>query len=288
MDSETVSANTTPTIRTAPTLGFIATSVVASAVGVVVAEFVDDLGLAIGGAVAGREPILFDTGVVFQSTGSDLAYAGGLLASLLVGAFFLLLYPASNRYDAARLTTLWIVLHCFRKGFVQLAGMPLLEGSAASRAYATLDVPAGLELIFAVGGAVGILSVALASAPAFLAYATRQKDIDTPGRRFKFTAKLALIGGVAGPLLTVPFFLGDETGFVQTLPLLGLFTIATVLAALGTTTVQIVRTPEEQRSFSWLPVAWLVVLFVVYQFVLSQGVYIPPDLAEPFATGFER
>lgn len=269
-------------MRSAPSLGFIATSVVASAVGVVVAAFVDHLGLAIGGAIAGRVPVLYHTEVVYQSPGSDLAYAGGVIAALIVGAFFLLLYPGSSSYDAARITTLWIVLHCFREGFVQLVGIPFFPDSSAAIAYQALDVPAGLDLVLSVAGVVGLLSVALASAPAFLAYARKEKDIDSPGSRVRFTAKLALVAGVAGPLLTVPFFLPDESGFVQTLPLLGLFALATVVAATGTRGVRVSST-SEPRSFSWLPVAWLVVMFLIFQLVLSRGLIIPPSVVEPFA-----
>jgi hypothetical protein len=101
-----------------------------------------------------------------------------------------------------------------------------------------------------------------------------------------FTAKLALVPGVAGPLLAVPFFLPDNgTGFIQTLPLLGLFTLATVLAAAGTRTV---RVPAEvpDRGFSWLPLGWLIFLFLLSSFLLSRGLYIPPSLDQLFVEPF--
>ena len=286
METETAT-QPAPLARAAPSLGFIATSVVGSAVGVVLAELVDNVGLAIGGWLAGRDPVLYNNGVVYQAPGSDLAYAGGLIAALVVGSVFLLLYPGSKRYDAARLTTLWIVLHCFREGFVQLAGIPFFPDSAAAAAHAGLDVPAGLDLVLSVAGVVGLLSVALASAPAFLAYARRQSEIATPPARFLFTAKLALVAGVAGPLLTVPFFLPDERGFVRTLPLFGLFTAATVLAAVGTRGVR-AGSEQERRGFSWLPVAWLVVLLVIFQLLLRRGLVVPPDLSDPLVEPFGR
>lgn len=268
--------------RTTPRLGFIGTSALASAVGVVVAALVNNIGLAAAGVMAGREPVLYHNQVVFRSGGSDLALAGGLVACLLIGAFFLTLYPGSHRYDGARLTTLWVVLHCFRQGFVQLLTIPLSETSDASLAYAALDVPAGFDLVVAVAGVVGLLSIALASAPAFLAYATRQSEISTPGRRAVFTFKLALVPGVGGPLLAVPFFLPDNgTGFIQMLPLLGLFTIATVLAAVGTRTVR-VPSGATAQGFTWLPLAWLAFLLLIFQFILGRGLYIPPNLAQPF------
>lgn len=268
--------------RTTPRLGFIGTSALASAAGVVVAALVNNIGLAVAGVITGRDPVLYHNEVVFRSGGSDLALAGGLVACLLIGAFFLTLYPGSHRYDGARLTTLWVVLHCFRQGFVQLLTIPLSETSDASLAYAALDVPAGFDLVVAVAGVVGLLSIALASAPAFLAYATRQSEISTPGRRATFTFKLALVPGVGGPLLAVPFFLPDNgTGFIQMLPFLGLFTVATVLAAVGTRTVR-VPTGATAQGFSWLPLAWLVFLLLIFQLILGRGLYIPPNLAQPF------
>lgn len=268
--------------RTTPRLGFIGTSALASAVGVVVAALVNNIGLAAAGVMAGRDPVLYHNEVVFRSGGSDLALAGGLVACLLIGAFFLTLYPGSHRYDGARLTTLWVVLHCFRQGFVQLLTIPFSETSDASLAYAALDVPAGFDLVVAVAGVVGLLSIALASAPAFLAYATRQSEISTPSRRAAFTFKLALVPGVGGPLLAVPFFLPDNgTGFIQMLPFLGLFTVATVLAAVGTRTVR-APTGATAQGFSWLPLAWLVFLILIFQIILGRGLYIPPNLEQPF------
>ncbi len=246
------------------------------------AALVDHLGVAAAGALAGRDPILYHNEILYAAGGSDLALGGGMVLSLLVGAFFLTLYPGSTRYDAARLTTLWMILHCFRQGFTQLAAMPFSPDSRVARSFATLDVPAGLDLVVATAGAVGLLAIALASAPAFLAYAQHRKDISKPQSRFLFAVKLALIPGVVGPLLSVPVFLPDNgTGFIQTLPLLGLFTVATVLAALGTRTVRI----EDQRAaqmWSWLPLGWFLFLAVVFQLVLSRGLLIPPSLADPF------
>ena len=271
-----------PRTRTTPRLGFIGTSALASAVGVVVAAFFNHIGLAVAGVVTGRDPVLYNNQVTFGSAGSDLAYVGGLVACLVAGSFFLTLYPGSRRYDAARLTTLWIVLHCFCQGFLQLATIPFSDTKDSSRAFAALDVPAGFDLVVAVAGVVGLLSVALASAPAFLAYAHRQGEISTAGARVAYTSKLALVPGVAGPLLAVPFFMPDNgTGFIQTLPLLGLFTVATVLAAMGTRTVRIGDGGQPQ-GFSWLPLAWLVALLLIFQLVLGRGLNSPPSPDNPF------
>lgn len=279
-----VETESKPRSRTAPRLGFIATSAFASAVGVVVAALVDNVGVAVAGVFADRQPVLYHNEVLYRVGGSDLALGGGMVLSLIVGAFFLTLYPGSRRYDASRLTALWIILHCFRQGFMQLAGVTFAPDSNVALAYDALEVPAGLDLVVTAAGVVGLLSVALASAPAFLTFAHRRDSISTPSRRFGFTAKLALIPGVVGPLLAVPVFLPDNgTGFIQTLPLLGLFTVATVLAALGTRNVRI-EDYREAQGWSWLPFTWLVVLAVVLQLALSRGLFIPPSLDDPFVT----
>lgn len=255
----------------------------ASAVGVATAVLVDNLGLALAGGLAGRSPVLYHNQVVFTVAGSDLALGGGMALSLVAGAFFLSLYPGSGRYDAARLTMLWVVLHCFRQGFTQLATIPITDESNVAAAFAALDVPGGLDLVVSAAGVVGLLSVALASAPAFLAYAHRQSLIATPTQRFRFTAQVALVPGLVGPLLTVPVFLPDNgVGLIPSLPLLGLFTIATVLAALGTRTVHI-GDYRESLGWSWLPVVWLVVLALLFQLVLRRGLVIPPSLDNLFA-----
>lgn len=262
--------------------GFVLTSAFASAVGVVVAVLIYHLGLAIAGAIADRAPVLYHNEVTFRAAGSDLAFGGGTALSLIAGAVFLTLYPASRRYDAARLTVLWIVLHCFRQGFTPLAGLPFSEDSNLSSAFDTFDLPAGLELVVSAAGIVGLLSVALASAPAFLAYAHHQSLISTPAARARFTAKVALIPGVVGPLLAVPVFLPDGgTGLVPSLPFLGLFTVATVLAALGTRTVRI-GDQREALGWSWLPLAWLVFFALASQLLLRRGLLIPPSLDTPF------
>lgn len=268
--------------RSTRRIQFMVTSGFASAVGVVAAVFVDHLGLALAGALADRSPVLYHNQVVFSAGGSDLALGGGMVLTLVAGAFFLTLYPGSRRYDAARLTMLWVILHCFRQGFTQLATLPLTEDSNVALAFDTLEVPGGLDLVVSAAGVVGLLSIALASAPAFLAYAHQQSAIDDPTKRFRFTSRIALIPGLVGPLLTVPIFLPDGgVGLVPSLPLLGLFTIATVLAALGTRTVQI-GDYREAPGWSWLPVLWLVGFGLVFQFLLRRGVVIPPSLDNPF------
>lgn len=280
MDTETA-VRSRERSRTTSGVSWIATSALASAVGVVVAFLFDHLGLALAGWLADREPVLYHNEVVFQAGGSELALAGGAALSLVAGIFFLTLYPGARRYDAARLTVLWVVLHCFRQGFMQLVMVPFSESSNLSRAFNSLDVPAGLDLVVAAGGLVGMVSVALASAPAFLAYAERVSQIETPTKRFQFTARLALIPAVVGPLITTPIFLPDDTGLIPSLPFLGLFAVATVVASLGTRNVR-VEAQRVRTGWSWLPLIWLVGFALVFQFLLRRGVVIPPSLSDPF------
>lgn len=284
VNTEATVAPSTST-ETGPTWAFIGTSALAAAVGVVVAALVNNLGIAVGGLFADRGPVLYHNEVVYRAAGSDLALAGGAVACLLVGAFWLTVYPGARRYDGARITVLWIVLHLFREGFSQLALLPLNQNSNMAAVFGSIDVPAGLDLVVAAAGAVGLLSVALASAPAFLAFAHKQRLISTPGNRFSYTAKLALLPGIAGSLVAVPFFLPDNgTGTIQTLPLLGLFTVATVLAALGTRSVRI-GDYRAAQGFDWVPLVWLVVMMILFQFVLTNGLLIPPADGAVFFDG---
>lgn len=262
-------------VRAAPPLGLIATSTLASAVGVLVSVIVDHLGLAVAGVIARRDPVLYHNDVLYGAAGSDLALAGGTVLTLAVGTFFLLLYPGSRHYDGARLTALWVILHCFRQGFTEMALIPVSVTSNLSRAYAVLDAPPGLDIVVAAAGAVGLLSVALAAAPAFLAFAGQPRHIATAGARFGYAVRLALLPGAVGALLTAPLFLPDAgNGLIQTLPWMGAFSVATVLAAAATKTVQ--ASGNEEMGWSWTPLAWLVVIGFVMHGLMAGGVELPP------------
>ena len=262
----------------------LANSVLASTFGVVVGLLVDSLGRLTLGLIFDRDPVLFHNRVVFQAAGNDVALAGGALAALLAGGFFLALYPGSRAHDPSRLAVLWLVLHCFRQGFVPLAMTPFSPDSDLAVALASLNLPSGLDVVIGAAGGLGLLLVSLAAAPAFLAFAPSRQDIDTPGRRVAFTAKMALLPGVAGALLAVAFFMPDaETGLIQELPLYGLFTIATVLAAPGTRSVEI-RSDGNSQSLSWGLLATVIVAFLIFRFALSRGIPIPPDPESFFFT----
>jgi hypothetical protein len=245
---------------------------------------VDSLGRVTMGMIFDRDPVIFHNRVVFESAGNDIALAGGALAALLAGGFFLALYPGSRAHDPSRLAVLWLVLHCFRQGFVPLAMIPFSADSDLAVALASLNLPSGLDVVIGAAGGLGLLLVSLAAAPAFLAFAPSRQDIDTPGRRVAFTAKMALLPGVAGALLAVAFFMPDaDTGLIQELPLYGLFTIATVLAAPGTRSVEI-RSDGNSQSLSWGLLGTVIVAFLVFRFALSRGIPIPPDPESFFFT----
>lgn len=262
----------------------IANSVLASTFGVVVALLVDSLGRLIFGLLFDRDPIIFHNRVELTASGNDLALAGGALASLLAGVFFLALYPGSRAHDASRLSVLWLILHCFRQGFVALAQTALSPTSDGAKALATLELPSGIDVVIGAAGAIGLLLVSLAAAPAFLAFAPTSRDISTPSRRAAFVARIALLPGIAGALLAVAFFWPEPgTGLIQELPLYGLFTVATVLAAPGTRSVE-VRPEGTGQRLSWALIITLIVALVIFQWALAKGIPIPPDPENFFAT----
>ena len=262
----------------------IVNSVLASTFGVVIALFVDSVGRMIFGIIFDRDPVIYHNRVEFLASGNDIALAGGAVAALLAGGFFLALYPGSKAHDPTRLAVLWLVLHCFRQGFVPLAMTPLYPESDLAVALASLNLPVGLDVVIGAAGGLGLLLVSLAAAPAFLAFAPTYTEIATPSRRVSFCARIALVPGVAGALIAVAFFLPDAgNGLIEELPLYGLFTIATVLAAPGTRSVEIPYDGNHQ-DLSWGLLATLVVTFLIFRFALSRGITIPPDPENFFFT----
>ena len=254
----------------------LANSVLASTFGVVVGLLVDSLGRLILGLILDRDPVIYHNRVEFLAPGNDIALAGGALAALLAGGFFLALYPGSRAHDPSRLAVLWLVLHCFRQGFVPLALTPFNPDSDLAVALASLNLPPGLDVVVGAAGGLGLLLVSMAAAPAFLAFAPSRQDIATASRRVAFAAKIALLPGVAGALLAVAFFLPDATGLIEELPLYGLFTVATVLAAPGTRSVEI-RSDGNSQALSWGLLGTVLVAFLIFRFALSRGIPIPPN-----------
>ncbi|MGH8928106.1 MAG: hypothetical protein ACRDWH_07125 [Acidimicrobiia bacterium] len=271
-------------VRRSTVWPLLANSVLASTFGVVIALLVDSIGGLIAGMALDRLPVIYHNRVEFLAEGNDLALAAGAVAALLAGIFFLALYPGSRAHDPSRLTVLWLILHCFRQGFVPLAITPFSSDSDVAVALASLNLPSGLDVVVGAAGALGLVLVSLAAAPAFLAFAPTRQDISTASRRVAFVARIALLPGVAGALLAVIFFLPDAgTGLIEQLPLYGLFTVATVLAAPGTRSVE-VRSDGNQQRLSWALLATVVVTFLLFRFGLSRGIPIPPDPENFFLT----
>jgi hypothetical protein len=259
-------------------------SALCSAIGIVVAVLADSLGRLLLGFLLDRGPVLYHDRVEFTAGDNPLALAGGALAALIAGGAFLAVYPGSRRHDASRLCVLWLILHSFRQGFVPMAQAGIDRDSDLALALAHFDLPAGINVVVGVAGAIGLLLVSLAAAPAFLAFATSRREISSPSRRVAFVAKIAVIAGLAGALLAVIYFLPDSgNGLISALPLYGLFTMATLLAAPGTKSVDPDQGATAQR-FSWGLVAAVVILFVLFRFALSRGIPIPPDPQTFFVT----
>jgi hypothetical protein len=259
-------------------------SALCSTIGIVVAVLADSLGRLLLGFLLDRGPVLYHNRVEFTAGDNPLALAGGALAALVAGGAFLAVYPASRRHDASRLCVLWLILHSFRQGFVPMAQAGIDRDSDLALALAYFDLPAGINVVVGVAGAIGLLLVSLAAAPAFLAFATSRREISSPSRRVAFVAKIAVIAGLAGALLAVIYFLPDSgNGLISALPLYGLFTMATLLAAPGTKSVDPDQGATAQR-FSWGLVAAVVILFVLFRFALSRGIPIPPDPQTFFVT----
>ena len=250
-------------------------SALGSTLGVVVAQFVDDLGDGILAEILGGNAVLHNNTVEFSGV-TDVAWAGGFLLCLILGFLTLFSYPASRGHGVARLTLLWMVLHLLRQAFTQAVLLALDPSSELALAYETLDVPPGLEYVIAAGGAVGLLLVALSAASAFLAFAPHHNLISTSRKRFTIAFWIALIPAIASVFLAIPFFVPDAgSGVIPALPLTAVIFLATVAAAPGTTTVY---GPEDQRETPW-PIGLALTLVVILLFdllVLRGGISVDP------------
>lgn len=269
-------ATPTETIkRIGPAL--VLASALASTLGIVIAQFMDDLGDGILAEILGGNAVLYNNRAEISGV-SDIAWAGGFLLCLIVGFLALFSYPTARGHGVARLTQLWMVLHLLRQAFTQAVMLPFDSTSDLALAYATLDAPPGLDVVIAAGGGVGLLLIALSAASAFLAFAPHHKLISTGRRRFNFAFWIALAPAVAAVFLAIPFFISDvASGVIPALPLTAVIFVATVAAAPGTTTV---HGPEDHRETPW-PWGLLATLGVVLLFelvVLRGGVSVDPSL----------
>jgi hypothetical protein len=262
----------------------LANSALAAGLALVLSKLIDSGGRMIFGVIFDRAPIFYHNRVELTVAGSDLAGAGGALAALLAGIIFLSAYPASRTYDTSRIAVLWLILNCFRQGLVQLAETPFNADSDLARVLVSLDAPPGLDLVVGATGGVGLLLVFMAAAPAFLAFAPYRSDIATPFKRLVLVARVALLPAMVGALIAVPMLLPDPgTGLVQSLPLQGLFTAVTLVAAPGTKSVEGPR-ERQHRPLSWALLATVIATFIVLRFVLARGIPVPPNPQDFFAS----
>ncbi len=251
-------------------------SVLGSTLGIVIAQFLDDLGDGILAEILGGDAVLYANRV--EITGAeDLAWAGGFALCLIVGFIALFSYPTTRDRGIGRLTLLWAILHILRQAFTQALLLPLDDKSDLALAYNSLDEPPpGLDVVVGVGGGLGLLLIGLAAAAAFLAFTPHRRLISTGRRRLTFVVWLALLPAAISIFLAVPFFAPDEgSGVVTSLPLTVFMFVATVAAAPGTTTVV---GPDEPRetTMPWGLAATLVVALVFYVFVLRGGIQVDP------------
>lgn len=258
----------------------IVASVLASALGIVMAQFLDDLGDGLLAEFLGGDAVLYNNRVEFTGA-SDVAWAGGFLLCLLVGLFALFVYPTQRGHGVPRLILLWVLLHVLAQALAQAAFLPFSDDSQVALAYATFDAPPGLDVVIAAGGALGLLLIALGAASAFLAFTPHRRLVSTARRRTVLALWLALIPAVASAFVAVPYFLPDSEGLVlPALPLTALIFVVTVAAAPGATTVV---GPEDDRRLPW-PwglIVFMLILLVVYLGVLQGGVSMDPRLWGP-------
>ena len=275
--SSEVSTSQATTAETIKRIGpaLIVGSTLGSTLGIVIAQFLDDLGDGVLAEILGGDAVLFNNR--FEFTGAtDIAGAGGFLLCLIVGFMVLFSYPAARGHGVARLTLLWTVLHVLRQAFVQAAMVPLDSESQLALAYDHLDAPPGLDVVIAVAGSVGLLLIALSAASAFLAFTPHREVISKGRSRFSFVLWVALIPAVASVFLAIPFFSPDAgSGVIPALPLTAVMFLATLVAAPGSTAA---RGPEDHRDMPW---PWglggtLLLLLLFDLFVLRGGVSVDP------------
>jgi GNAT superfamily N-acetyltransferase len=268
---------TTDTPRAVTRIGpaLVLASILASTLGIVIAQFLDDLGDGILAEILGGDAILYNNRVDFTGA-SDLAWAGGFVLCLLVGLLALFVYPTQRGHGVPRLVLLWMLLHVMRQALTQAVMLPFDGDSQLALAFGTFDAPPGLDFVIAAGGAVGLLLVALAAAAAFLAFTPHQRLVRSGRQRFLFALWIALIPAVVSTFGAIPYFLPDSEGLVLAgLPLTAVIFLATLAAAPGTTTV---IGPEDERvtPWPWGLAVFMLVLLIFFLGVLQGGVSIDP------------
>lgn len=256
-------------------ISLVLASVLASTFGIVVAQFVDNLGVGLLAEILGGDAVIYNNRVEFTGA-SEMAWSGGFALCLLIGFGCLFAYPTVRGQGVSRLVFLWMVLHVLRQAMTQAIMLPIDESSRLARAYATLDAPAGLDLVIAAAGGVGLLLIALSAAAAFLAFTPHRRLVSNGRRRATLALWLVVIPAVASAFLAIPFFLPDaESLVVKALPYTPLMFLATLAAAPGTTTVQ----GPDSETLTPLPVGlavFLGVTLIVHILILQGGFAVDP------------
>lgn len=274
---------TTEATQEAPrTLGRISTplivaSALASTFGIILAQFLDDLGDGLAAEFLGGDAIIYNNRIEFTGA-SDLAWGGGFVLCLVLGLFALFVYPTQKEKGVPRLLLLWTVLHLLRQALTQAVFLPFSDDSQLALAYSTFEAPPGLDVVIAAGGGIGLLLIALASAAAFLSFTPHRRYISTASKRLVFALWIALIPAVASAFAAIPYFLPDSEGLVLPgLPLAAVMFLATLAAAPGTTNV---IGPEDERvvPWPWGLAAFMLVVLIFYLFVLQGGISLDPRL----------
>jgi hypothetical protein len=258
----------------------VLSSVLASTLGIVIAQFLDDLGDGLLAEFLGGNAVLYNNRVEFTGA-SDLARGGGFALCLLIGLFALVVYPTQRGRGVSRLVLLWMLLHVLRQAQIQAVLMPFSDDNPLALAYATFDAPPGLDVVIAAAGGIGLLLIALSAAAAFLAFTPHRRLVSTPRKRIVFALWIALIPAVASAFAAIPFFLPDSQGLVlPELPISALIFVATLAAAPGTTTVV---GPEDERltPWPWGLIVFLLVTLIFFLGVLQGGVSMDPRLWGP-------
>lgn len=271
----TESTTQAPKVSSRVSTPLVLASTLASVLGIVIAQFIDDLGDGILAEFLGGDAILYNNRVEFTGA-SDLAWGGGFVLCLIIGLFALFAYPTQRGHGVSRLVLLWTLLHLLRQALTQALILPFSDDSQLALAYGTFDAPPGLDYVIAAGGGVGLLLLALASAAAFLAYTPHRRFVANGRSRLMLALWVATIPAVASVFASIPFFLPDTESLVLPgLPLVAAMFLITLVAAPGTTTV---IGPEDERTTPW-PWGLGVFLLVVLLFnlaILQGGIAVDP------------
>jgi hypothetical protein len=277
VSSETVSAERRPIIDVVRSIGFplVVASALAATFALVVAQLLDDFGDGLLAEILGGNATLYNNRVEITGA-SNLAWGGGFVLCLLVGLLLLFSYPTQRGHGVPRLISLWLTIHILRQALTQALALGFSDEGQLGLAYATFDLPAGLDIVISAAGGVGLVLVALGAAPAFLGFAAHRRQISNGRKRFLFVLWFVLAPAVAAVFLAYAFLSPDAGSEVlRALPLTALMFLITLAAAGGTTSV---RGPEDERKFSW-PYglgATVIALLIFEVVVLRNGVSIDP------------